>query len=157
MNSLEKQTLSKKKRKEYQRQWRLRNKERLSKRGNERYQEHKEEILAHQKHRHEIKKNDPKYLEDRRVYAVKRRQKQRLWMNEIKKKLKCSKCGESRTVCLDFHHTNPEEKEFNLAWCFGTTTGSKEKILKEISKCIVLCANCHRIEHQNEQFRKTSS
>ena len=57
-----------------------------------------------------------------------------------------SKCGEDHIACLDFHHQNPEEKEHNIAWmlAFGF---SKEAILAEIDKCIVLCSNCHRKEH----------
>jgi len=49
---------------------------------------------------------------------------------------------------LDFHHIDKETKEFTI----GTIKkGSKEKILKEIDKCVCLCANCHREFHHLER------
>jgi len=45
---------------------------------------------------------------------------------------------------FDFHHLNPEEKDIN----FRHIKYQKwEKIKKELDKCILLCSNCHRIEH----------
>jgi hypothetical protein len=68
------------------------------------------------------------------------------WFNEYKTKLKCHVCGESRPLCLDFHHVNRAEKDT----CIGNMLlNSRSKILKEMSKCIVLCSNCHRVEHGN--------
>ena len=60
----------------------------------------------------------------------------------------CAKCGDTRTYLLDFHHKNPNEKEFTI----GTMKrGAKETIQKEIDKCICLCANCHREFHHLER------
>jgi 5-methylcytosine-specific restriction endonuclease McrA len=58
----------------------------------------------------------------------------------------CSNCSESDPVCLDFHHVNPDEKEFNI--CTGIARGfGRAKMLREVAKCVVLCANCHRKKH----------
>ena len=57
---------------------------------------------------------------------------------------KCEKCGEDRTYVLDFHHRNPDEKEFTLG---AKKINREERLLKEIQKCVVLCANCHRAFH----------
>ena len=65
--------------------------------------------------------------------------------NEFKKDLKCSECGFNHPAALDFHHVNPNEKEYSIAYL--KHLGSKEKLLQEVDKCIVLCANCHRIHH----------
>ena len=57
----------------------------------------------------------------------------------------CSKCGyNNNIVALDFHHLDPTEKEAGLA-SMGRALNNKVK--KELDKCIVLCANCHREEH----------
>lgn len=70
------------------------------------------------------------------------------WYSEIKSNLKCSNCPEDRPWVLDFHHTDPSTKDNNLA--FLARRGSKPRILKEIAKCIVLCANCHRDLHYQQ-------
>lgn len=62
---------------------------------------------------------------------------------DYKKTLSCSKCGESHPACLDFHHKG--NKEFNISNVIRRK--SFKTIKKEIDKCIVLCANCHRKEH----------
>lgn len=74
-----------------------------------------------------------------------RKQRDKIWLTNIKKELVCSICGENRHWVLDFHHKNPEEKEDNISNLLAKTT--KLKILEEISKCDILCANCHRDLH----------
>ncbi len=76
------------------------------------------------------------------------------WFLAIKESLKCSRCSESRSVCLDFHHSDPSTKERNVsAMINGAGAESKKRILEEISKCIVLCSNCHRVEHSQLKGR----
>lgn len=72
--------------------------------------------------------------------------KRKDWFKGMKLTFKCSNCPEDHISCLDFHHTNPNEKEFNIAHAISIGLG-KKKILDEISKCIILCANCHRKLH----------
>lgn len=69
----------------------------------------------------------------------------RNWLTNYKKNLSCSQCGESRWWVLDFHHRDPEKKEGNINNILFSK--GKEKTLEEISKCEVLCANCHRDVH----------
>jgi|WetSurMetagenome_2_1015567.scaffolds.fasta_scaffold519397_1 hypothetical protein len=57
----------------------------------------------------------------------------------------CTNCGEPDYRCLDFHHTDPKDKDFEVSKLYQY--GSKPLIEKEIKKCIVLCANCHRKLH----------
>lgn len=58
---------------------------------------------------------------------------------------KCSKCNISYPDCVyDFHHVNPEEKDVAPGTLLDATWS---KIIEEISKCVILCANCHRILH----------
>lgn len=56
----------------------------------------------------------------------------------------CSYCKFNDPRALDFHHIN-DDKELSVGnWI---NKGSRKKVWKEIEKCIVLCANCHRIVH----------
>ena len=58
---------------------------------------------------------------------------------------KCQHCNYSKCIgALDFHHLDPKEKDFGLS--NGVVMGW-EKIKTELDKCILLCANCHREEH----------
>ena len=68
---------------------------------------------------------------------------------ELKKTLSCKICGESHPATLDFHHKNPEEKEIIISQAVGRNWGWNS-LKKEIDKCDVLCANCHREVHFNE-------
>lgn len=58
----------------------------------------------------------------------------------------CKVCGEKDPICLDYHHTDPKTKLFDI--CRAVCTGiAWDKIVLEIAKCEVLCANCHRRHH----------
>ena len=58
---------------------------------------------------------------------------------------KCSVCGYDKcSEALEFHHKNPETKEFNIS---GFHCLSWEKIQEELDKCILVCSNCHREIH----------
>ena len=61
-----------------------------------------------------------------------------------RKTLQCSRCFEDDYNCLDFHHVDPNEKEYSVANLVGS--GSKA-VVKELKKCVVVCSNCHRKVH----------
>jgi hypothetical protein len=53
---------------------------------------------------------------------------------------KCKVCGYDKChASMDFHHINPNEKEFGIS---GNNT-SKIKLFEELKKCILVCKNCH--------------
>lgn len=58
---------------------------------------------------------------------------------------KCQCCGYDKCItALEFHHLNPEEKDFS----FGNNTNrSWQNTKEELKKCILVCANCHREIH----------
>ena len=56
----------------------------------------------------------------------------------------CQCCSENDPVCLDMHHLDPLEKDFTIG---ANLTLSWDNIMAECSKCIVVCANCHRKIH----------
>lgn len=65
-------------------------------------------------------------------------------VNEYKK-CGCAKCGENRLYVLDFHHIDPSTKDGTITRM--STKYSLDRLQKEIDKCVVLCANCHREFH----------
>ncbi len=77
---------------------------------------------------------------------VTRKRELKRWFKELKNSLKCASCGENTSVCLDFHHDNEKNKDHNISSMIKRGF-SKEKILEEIEKCTILCANCHRKFH----------
>lgn len=67
-------------------------------------------------------------------------------LTELKRQRGCQRCGESESVCLDFHHVQREEKQFNLSLRSAPRYPWHE-VEAEIAKCVILCANCHRKLH----------
>ena len=61
---------------------------------------------------------------------------------------KCLSCGYNNYQgALEFHHLDPNEKEFHLATVKHNSFNSEIK--RELDKCILLCSNCHREIHGN--------
>lgn len=59
---------------------------------------------------------------------------------------KCEHCGYSEHLAaLQFHHIDPTEKDFAISSIQGSY--SWERMVKELDKCELLCANCHAVEH----------
>ena len=70
----------------------------------------------------------------------------RIWLREYKETLACLTCGENHPATLDFHHRDSSTKKYTISSMPGR--GHRpERILEEIAKCDVLCANCHRKLH----------
>lgn len=72
------------------------------------------------------------------------RKKKADWIREYKEERCCERCGFPDHRALQFHHTDPASKDRQVS---DMTSWSIEKIETEISKCELLCANCHFIEH----------
>lgn len=99
----------------------------------------------------ECNKNNLKdhYSRNKKYYinkAAKQKKIRKIEWTNFKNKLKCERCEENHIATLDFHHLKPNEKDFAVSK-FANMGYNMERILKEIEKCIVLCANCHRKEH----------
>lgn len=64
---------------------------------------------------------------------------------------KCQKCGYDKCVeALEFHHIDHTEKEFELKCSSGIRP--MYEYYKELEKCILVCANCHREIHHDEGY-----
>ncbi len=58
----------------------------------------------------------------------------------------CVKCGYNKCEeALEFHHVDPSTKEYSPARIMGSRSWLTVK--KELDKCILICANCHRELH----------
>lgn len=62
----------------------------------------------------------------------------------------CVDCGYSDPIALEFDHVR-RQKKFAVAGGSGSFGRSIETIKKEIAKCEVRCANCHKIRHWKER------
>jgi hypothetical protein len=81
-----------------------------------------------------------------------RRRKLQEWLKEFKSTLQCNRCSENHPACIDFHHINPNDK-LDFVSIMIRKGYSKIQILEEISKCEILCSNCHRKLHwQNNKL-----
>lgn len=78
-----------------------------------------------------------------------RRDEIQKWFLEYKARLKCEHCGESDLIVLDFHHRDPKIKDLSLAQAVHNGW-SMNRILQEVNKCDVLCANCHGRFHSSQ-------
>ena len=80
------------------------------------------------------------------IEAVTRRRRKLKQMALALKGGKCQFCGYNRySGALDFHHIDESQKEFDLST--RGLTRSWKRIKKEIQKCVLVCANCHRELH----------
>jgi hypothetical protein len=100
------------------------------------YQRNRERLLQQQ-------------AEKNRRFAEKRRQ----WLADYKRDLSCARCGESHPATLTFHHREPSEKSFEIGNMLKVKVSLK-RLLAEIHKCEVLCANCHAKEHWLHLYKR---
>lgn len=100
--------------------------------------------------RHQCRDCRAKYRKQRRInhpeihraQEIRRVKRVREWQNSLKSP--CIVCGEKEPVCLDWHHLDPNQKELTIGRSFNR---AREILMKEISKCVCLCSNCHRKVH----------
>lgn len=64
----------------------------------------------------------------------------------------CANCGiklgnKWPSACFDFHHEG--EKEVNISKLIHSWKTKYGQLVKELHKCILLCSNCHRKHHFN--------
>ena len=98
-----------------------------------------------------LAKKDSRTYSERREYLIsavrKRRQKIRQ-MAIAAKGGKCEICGYNKcNEALEFHHLDESDKDFGLSE--KGYARSWKKVEKELLKCSLLCANCHREVHAN--------
>ena len=85
-------------------------------------------------------------------FSSKERKKKKNSQRQIRRKInkrilidikggKCCVCGYNKCIeALQFHHVNPEEKDFEIS---SNHTENIEEMKEEIKKCVLVCGNCH--------------
>ena len=105
-----------------------------------------------QRQREAVKRYRKKDPERWRSYAKNLYEARRILLDGLKSK-PCMDCGNSfPAICMDFDHRPGTVKKFQIsvkALC------ALARIEKEIAKCDIVCANCHRIRtKQRGQYRR---
>jgi hypothetical protein len=89
-----------------------------------------------------------KHYKENKEYYKQKNKRQRTKLRKLlcdAKKAPCADCGVSYpSRVMDFHHIS-DDKEYNVANLIQN--GSSQKLLAEIAKCVLICANCHRLRH----------
>lgn len=84
----------------------------------------------------------PEYRERVKIKMAERRRDRKLEAVEMFGD-KCADCGNSYHYSVyDFHHLNPLVKEMHPSVALSRTDWRDV-----LSKCVMLCANCHRVRH----------
>ena len=88
------------------------------------------------------KENPDKHKQEVRKRADKVRRESQSHILSYLQQHSCTDCGEKDPVVLEFDHVQGE-KEFDISAAVRRGI-SLRRIIKEIKKCEVRCANCHR-------------
>jgi hypothetical protein len=102
------------------------------------YQKHKQKIIARSRESNKVR--------------IKRNKE---YILTVKSESGCVDCGESNPLVLDFDHVRGEK--FGNVSDLARQAYSIKKIQKEIEKCEIRCANCHRIVTYNRRNEKRDS
>jgi hypothetical protein len=93
-----------------------------------------------------------KHKQTYRSHLQKRRKAGKAFLISLKKSKQCIVCGENDIECLDFHHLGNKDLDLSQAVRDGW---SQERMLSEVQKCVVMCANCHLKLHPRHQDTAT--
>jgi len=110
------------------------------------YKDPKDQAAASKRH---YEANKEKIIKRSRKRNIRQRDKNRLYVESIKKQSGCVDCGESNHLVLDFDHI--EDNKYKCISNMVYESYSIKSIQKEIDKCEVRCSNCHRIITHNRR------
>lgn len=75
--------------------------------------------------------------------------KRKLMALEYLNQVVCQACSFDNQYVLEFHHKDPTLKEHKISTLLNAGKAKDTILYKELDKCVVLCSNCHKIEHYN--------
>lgn len=101
------------------------------------------EKASRRKHKEYYKSYEKNNKDKRKERARVSRKKRVEWVKQYKQKHNCKDCGLNDWVVMEFDHIDPENKTLCISTMIKSSC-SLEMIKKEIDKCEMVCANCHR-------------
>ena len=101
------------------------------------YKDRQMQLNAQREH---YKQNKQHYLDVQN--ALRDRNRRYVW--EYLQGKQCIVCGEPDPLVLEFDHREPDDKDCRIAMAMVTRKFSLERLQKELDKCDILCANCHK-------------
>lgn len=100
------------------------------------------------------------YIDNESIYtekSVKYRKDLKRWIEEEFKSDPCVDCGNDfPPFVMDFHHRDRATKILSISEMVNKGL-SADKIIDEIAKCDLVCANCHRIREHSAKYLARSS
>jgi hypothetical protein len=93
-----------------------------------------------------VTSSQKRYREKREWYIERNRERKRLFREYYmeNKDKPCTDCGvQYDPICMEYDHRDPSTKLFNVSQ--PQNVSSMKKLVEEIDKCDVVCANCHKI------------
>ena len=110
-------------------------------------------ICQHEYNKVHNEKNKEKYLKYQRKANKKSYDRGQMFINKHRALCGCQKCGDKRYWVIDYHHVDPNEKDYPITYY---KTHKLDILKKEIKKCIPLCRNCHTDFHHQEKEKGIS-
>ncbi len=106
----------------------------------------------HLAHREDLLARNKKYREEHGEWLYTQKREQQLARADqfmrFKESIGCFRCHYSEHgAALDFHHIVPKTKRMQVS----SANYLRPRGIEERKKCIVICANCHRIETSDER------
>lgn len=94
---------------------------------------------------------------EREIHRVRARQEETLRFLRELRRVPCSDCaGQFCPHQMNFDHRDPSVKSFGLTTA-RAMLASREDLMREVAKCDVVCANCHRLRTRQRHSRSSRS
>jgi hypothetical protein len=107
------------------------------------YWKNHEKILAHRRQLYQASGSVKGRERTRVAHAVKRQ-----WLDGMKDKPRMDCGGSFPPACMEFDHVRGKK-----LFCIGPSLRlTQQRVLTEIAKCDLVCANCHRIRTQQRRI-----
>jgi hypothetical protein len=115
-----------------------------------RYAENREAKIAQS--RAYYKKNRPARLAYIRDYSAKKQAEKREHVMKLKEQ-PCMDCGQCyHFAAMDFDHRGEDEKKGSITDMMRNMRVTLKRLVEEIAKCDLVCANCHRVRTYNRML-----